>query len=792
MRFRDDTRGVTVQVGAVLLFATIIIALALYQATVVPTQNADVEYKHSQAVEGDLTQLRNSLLSTAAAGSTRPTSVRLGTTYPSRVFLVNPPPPSGTLRTGSYDNDTIQVSNVEATNPETQEFLDGTWSASTKYVEYVPDYSEYQSAPTRRYTASVLSNYFPDRNVSVPLTDQLLVRGDTITLVSINGSLATSRSGPVTVSPEALSAPHQRVQVEPQNPGSPVTVTVPTSVSAAAFRNQTALGDQPNVSVVDAGENRVEIQLTGRDTYTLQTARVGVGSDTADPGPHYLTVVENDSDSVTVEARDRFNNPVAGVTVSVPGASPFQTSNRVTDENGQATFRASDSESGTATLQILGGGPDRTEVEASVDTTTATVGNGSGGGSLVYTGNATAFDGADPDSVPGGLNVTVENQYGSNVTITDVTVIPENADITGLSDKATGEGPGQSELAVDSLADQQSATADVLILDDQYVYVGDRGLTLSAETSRTERVYDTSAGVFTDVSTTVGGSPVELAPDDSAEITFSEFYAVTGGGATAVNVSNEDFRVVVSYRHDDGTESSEFVAYARPPSADDGGGGGGGSTPQVAFRLDDLTHQDQSSVEYVGSYSVSNTNSSFERVEIEYANQNDGSATQTLQNAGVRGGLRYSSSYGAGATYDVTVRVIYSDSGGEYVAASETVSDVADAANPAGNDDLSTGTTAVLSSSTIDDKSSNGQGPRYWFDYTVSSGDYAETELVAVSTGTGDKASTTSATRSTSKVKLSPGYGYGEPFKIAILVYGPDGAVVDSRIVSDTADGTDP
>ena len=45
MRFRDDTRGVTVQVGAVLLFATIIIALSVYQATVVPAASAGASFQ---------------------------------------------------------------------------------------------------------------------------------------------------------------------------------------------------------------------------------------------------------------------------------------------------------------------------------------------------------------------------------------------------------------------------------------------------------------------------------------------------------------------------------------------------------------------------------------------------------------------------------------------------------------------------------------------------------------------------------------------------------------------------
>ncbi|MFB6068438.1 MAG: hypothetical protein ABEJ90_00745, partial [Halobacterium sp.] len=243
MRFRDDNRAVTVQIGAVMLFATIVIALSLYQATVVPSQNADVEYKHSQVVQGQLVDVRNALLSTAASGSTRPASVELGTGYPSRVFLMNPPPATGTLRTGAYANSTIRVSNINATNNETADFLNGSWSASTKYLLYQPHYHEFDGAPALLYEASVLSNHYPDANATIPLTDQLLVRGNTITLVTLNGTLSTTRAGSVSVSPNPLSAPYQRVQVEPAGGGSgPITLSVPTRIPADRLASRTRLG----------------------------------------------------------------------------------------------------------------------------------------------------------------------------------------------------------------------------------------------------------------------------------------------------------------------------------------------------------------------------------------------------------------------------------------------------------------------------------------------------------------------------------------------------------------------
>ncbi len=608
VRFRDDNRAVTVQIGAVLLFATLIIALSLYQATVVPSQNADVEYKHSQTVQNQLTDVRNGILRSAATGNTQPASVTLGTQYPSRVFLMNPPPSTGTLRTGEYDDGTIEVANVEAANPETRDFLNGSWSASTKYLEYEPDYNEYDNAPDLLYESSVLSNFYPnaDGGTAIPLTDQLLVDNETrtITLVTLNGSLSTSRASSVTVSPETLSAPYQRVQVTNQS-DDPVNVSVPTRVSANQLESRTDLGGHPGVvDVVDVpDENRVVVQVNWTERFSLQTARVGVGSRTENPPPHYLTLVENRGDRVTVEARDRFNNAESGVKVKVDdeakNSSLFEDSSLWTDENGRATFEVNGNKNGNATFWI--------------------------------NKNSTEYERVDDVYVDGG----------------------------------------------------------------------------------------------------------------------------TGG------------------------------------SDDDDTGDSNPGGPTISVRLDDLTHNNENAVEYVGSYSVTNTNDSFQRVEVQYRNTNQGSASETLQKAGRRGGLQYTSTYGAGDTYDVTFRVIYGGPDGEYTAASRTVTDVADAANPSKYDDLSTDSTATLSSSPITDRTNPGQGPRYRLNYDVSAGEYSQTRFVAVSTGSGGKDGATGTTRS-GTLDVSPGYGNNQPFKLAVLVYGPDGAVVDARIVEDTADGTDP
>ncbi len=655
-----------------LLFATIIIALSVYQASVVPAENSDVEYRHSQQVQGQLVDVRNALVSTATTGDGRPATVSLGTEYPNRVFLVNPPPAAGTLRTNTYDDPNVTVSNVNATNDETRDYLNGSWAKPTKSLSYVPGYNEYRDAPRLRYEASLLSNYYPDQNTSVPLTEQLVVdeQTRTVSLVALNGSLSTSRSSSVAVDPTALSAPANRVQVQPDDSTEPVNVTIPTVVDAGVLRNSTSLGDNPNVTVAQNGTDRVTLSIDWSGPFTLRTAKVGVGSGATNPAPYYLTLVESDDDSVTVEARDEYNNPESGELVTANRSDVFEDEdgNRTTNEDGRVTFEVNGNPTETPVqfelVDATGSEAQRT-VNATVgETSTPAVGNGSGG-SLVLVGNGTAFDGEDDDSVPGGVYFNVSNQYSSNVTITDVTVLPESDAIDGLSDKAPGYDYGSSEFAVSPTG--QNETVDVPLVDDEYTYVGTRGLTLSLAQNRTETVYDTGSGSFTTTEVNASGT-VSLSPNGTARVSFAEFYAgVTSDFPTEVNVTNEDFRVVVAYERDGVRETSEFLVYAHP-AAENGGGGGGQSPPAV----DSFAASEGNGNDIDADWSVSDPDGDLSSVEVQFDSLDSGdSNTQTTAVSG--GSASGTTTYKGNNKEEYEVTIVVTDDAGNTDTETQTV-----------------------------------------------------------------------------------------------------------------------
>ncbi|MGB9987644.1 PA14 domain-containing protein [Salarchaeum japonicum] len=867
MRLLEDERGVTVQIGAILMFAILVILLSTYQAYVVPQENEAIEFQHSQEVESDLVAVRNAVLSAAASGGGRPESVALGTQYPVRTFFVNPPSATGTLQTEAVGNATLSIANVTAVgDPETEDFFErqnGTLTYPTKSLVYDAQYNVYDGAPSRVLENGLLYNDFGDVHTVPSASTQVVVDGTTITLVALNGSYFQNGVTASAVDPSVLSGPSNPVDVT--NTTGNVTITFSSRMPASEWRNRTSLGNQQHVvSVTQAGENQVRVVLEDGVEYSLRAAKIGIGSQTADTDAAYITRVGDSTvrvgDPVTFEVRDEYNNPVPNADVTVSGGTVDGSATQSTGSDGRVTYEFSDVSSNTrATIGSDTDDADRVEFDVEEAT-----GGGNGTGSAPY---SIEWQPELMDDQPGveyvnGTIVITPSEASSPIDAISRAITSANNGVSGVFVDYSTENASVATFPSSSSNDDTNATGYSTVsmtydTGNTTVYVS--GLvgsdTLPVSVQRAEngvyyRYYEGDYGG--------GGMPnfdaqtpqatgnvdtFDISPrerDNDFGFQYTAYIEVPESGTYTFSTSSDDgsrlyiddqlvvnndgehpeqtvsgdislsagrHNITVTYFENQGEEvlttswdGPSFTEEEIPSSVltprvpSDDGGGTSEPTPEIAFRLDDLTHQDQDSVEYIGSYSVSNTNSSFQRVEVDYTNTNENSASQTLQKSGTRGGLTYTSSNGAGDAYDVTVRVIYSDgAGGEYVVASETVSDTADAVNPSGNDNIGTSATATLDSSTITDKSSNGQGPRYRFDYTVSaSGSHSQTRLVAVSTTTGGKAETTRTARSGNNVRVSPGYGYDEEFKVTILVFGGDGAVVDSYAVIDDADGSGP
>ena len=190
---------------------------------------------------------------------------------------------------------------------------------------------------------------------------------------------------------------------------------------------------------------------------------------------------------------------------------------------------------------------------------------------LVAPDEAIAFDGPGTDGVDGGFQLDVENQHSDPIRVTDVTVVPDDSRLNGLSDVAAGNGPGRSELYVESesgdIGDKNVLLADGPFIGGQYTFVPNDGLTLNLQDGPEKRAYDTDEPEYFDADTEFDGDEVGLAPSERATITFAEFYEVGETTATVADVTDERFSVTVGYKKDGERLTRQFVTTVTGDSA---------------------------------------------------------------------------------------------------------------------------------------------------------------------------------------------------------------------------------
>lgn len=272
--FTEDDRAVAPIIGFILLFGILTIAFAGYQAEQVPQQNAETEFQHYQDVQNDLIVVRNAISRAGQQNQSQFESVRLGTNYRKRTLALNPPDPTGTLRTSDSHSITIEEGEIEGGRTPV-----AASPIPTRFLTYQNGYNELEVAPIQ-YDNSVLYLSDPDGDEAVVFEEQNLVRnnGDVV-LTALQNPFDRSATGRVTIElyPTA-SAPATP-------PDGTLTITIPTKLSADYWTDalaQTTL-DEANYNVLDATEaypgapevRGLELQVTADD---LVFNTVGIGS----------------------------------------------------------------------------------------------------------------------------------------------------------------------------------------------------------------------------------------------------------------------------------------------------------------------------------------------------------------------------------------------------------------------------------------------------------------------------------------------------------------------------------
>jgi len=376
-----DNRAVSTLIGALFLFAILIIAFSVYQATAVPAQNKEVEFTHNQEVQDQFQTLRDAILSAGATGSAQSATITLGMEYPARIVAVNPPPAWGRIQTVSNTSD-FRISNATIAGSSNAQLYWGSQSHSynTTSLAYIPHYREYRNAPTTQYEQTLLYNDFEPG--SLGLVDQSLIHGNRINTVLLVGDFRESGVGATTVTVQPDSIAQTSVPIESDGTG-PITLTFPTHLEAN--RTDVFLNPSDSHAVTDVsltGDGDLRVTLAEGQQYSLRMARVGIGSYDSTVSPAYIVALDGtevlEGQSFTVEVRDRFNNPVSGVDVVVNGCG---LDNQVTNGDGQLSLTCSDvqGQEDTVELSINGGGQEWEDIAITVNAPNPGGGPGNGG-----------------------------------------------------------------------------------------------------------------------------------------------------------------------------------------------------------------------------------------------------------------------------------------------------------------------------------------------------------------------------------------------------------------------------
>lgn len=344
-RFVDDERGVSPVVGFVLIFALVMIVFTLYQSSVVPAQNEEVEFEHARAIEGQMSVLNDEITDTVTSGRARSVTLDTGVQYPSRAFAINPGTTVGDLRVVEPDRDvTIELDG------------DGYYGAGrsfeTAFVSYRPSYNLLQEET--EYTSEngmLVKDYSTSTNTGLASGGVMFPSGEnTISLVLLNGSYrTTAATASLTITPRITT----ETAAEAIGAGRSGSLTVPTSLSESEWNDLLAdkrsrlVGYTSNPNGFNAATVAIDAETTVRIYKGTVGDPVTTGGD-SDRGLHLVgesplrpNVSLDERERLNVSVRDRFGQRVSSnrsITASTDGTGRLVPTDRTANDDGVASF----------------------------------------------------------------------------------------------------------------------------------------------------------------------------------------------------------------------------------------------------------------------------------------------------------------------------------------------------------------------------------------------------------------------------------------------------------------------
>lgn len=296
----NDTRGVSEVVGFILLFGIVVLLISINQAQIVPQENAEIEFKHSQDVKNDLIEVQSSLSEAGQADVSQFSTVELGVYYPTRVVAINPLPPAGRLETS--DPYPIVITN-ETASLETG----NNKNVSTRFLKHTPGYNEFDYPPTW-YENSILYLDEPDRDEVVIIEDDHLgINDNDIIITALQNEFEQSGTGSVTIEAHPVETPTDKI------PTGNLTIRLPTRLTGDEYWHQfnsTSVYKGINESGGIYERNNIyEVELnidTSNESNEFKLNTVGIQSKPSEDGASLKQNVGTSSDDTNRKNNDVF------------------------------------------------------------------------------------------------------------------------------------------------------------------------------------------------------------------------------------------------------------------------------------------------------------------------------------------------------------------------------------------------------------------------------------------------------------------------------------------------------
>ena len=344
-RERDlNADGVSSVIGAVLIFATVILVAGQMQTGIVPENRLSRELKHDGKVSSQFESIDNKVLSSAMNEEVGSAPIKMTTSYSQGTLMgfwpkIQPPSPGSELSLGEFSNE-IEVKNVRAIGDGSTFWPDNNGAAkpcknldhcyNSSVLTYTVDYNEVSSeeTPDRLYENTVMYEEYPNGHVDV-LNEQSLIKNKNVNLVALSGDFTENTAASTTVDTTPVSSPAQSVAVRSDD--DPITLELPTRLSEGEWRDilSNQLGSNGGqISSLDVSNDVLTLKLQRGTTYSLKMAKVHLSADDdrskiddekgayiAWAGNKKTTVKEGEVNVIKAQVRDRMNNPVTGEVV---------------------------------------------------------------------------------------------------------------------------------------------------------------------------------------------------------------------------------------------------------------------------------------------------------------------------------------------------------------------------------------------------------------------------------------------------------------------------------------------